>query len=316
MQHLKPSNAKGYYLPDGFNQEGESGSDYLTDYLTDMALKEIDATEKQPFFLYFAYHTPHTPIQGRADLVDYYEPLVKPGGVHTNPKFAAMVHSLDQSVGRLMARLRERGIDKNTLVLFISDNGGLTQRYGKRDLFTENLPLRRGKGSAYEGGVRVPMIVHWPDVIPDAAISHTPVITTDIYPTLLEVSAVSADKASTSTLDGMSLIPVLRDPSTPLKRDLFWHYPHYHAGGDGPYSAIRSGPWRLIEFHESNRVELYNLDGDLGEANDLATSKPKQARQLLGRLQMWRTSIDAQMPRTNPQFDPAKQTQVVRAKRK
>ena len=308
----KPRGTKGYRLSAGSNADGESGSEYLTDYLTDQAVKFIDETKDNPFFLYFAYHVPHTPIQGRDDLVAEFAGKVKPNAIHKNPQYAAMVASLDQSVGRVLERLERHGLTDNTLVVFTSDNGGLTQRYGKHDGFTKNLPLRRGKGSAYEGGIRVPTIVRLPGVTKAGSVCDEAVSTIDYYPTFLDVASVLGDEKHNSNVDGVSIVPLLYDPSTEFDRDLFWHYPHYHAGGDGPYSAVRSGDWRLIEFHEDNRLELYNLAEDLGERNDLALKKPKLANSLRSKLAAWRSAVNAQMPTLNPKFDPDRATQVSR----
>ncbi len=312
----KPRGARGYVLPAGFNSRGESKSDFLTDYLTDKAVEFIDNSKDTPFFLYFAYHVPHTPIQGRKDLVTAFSNKVRADATHNNATYAAMVASLDQSVGRVLERLDRHGIADNTLVVFTSDNGGLTERYGRHDGFTQNLPLRRGKGSAYEGGVRVPTIVRWPGVTQAASVCDEPIMTIDYYPTLLEVTSSPGDDAHNASVDGRSITPLLRDPSSTLDRDLFWHYPHYHAGGDSPYSAIRSGQWRLVEFHEGDRVELYNLAEDIGEQRDMSAAKPDLVRQLRAKLHAWRERVGGQMPTPNPQHDPDRATQVGRTARK
>lgn len=312
-QHMKPPGTRGYLIGPEFEKLGESGSRYVTDYLTDKAIDFIDRHRQRPFFLYFAYHTPHTPIQGRADLVKEFERKVSPDAVHNNPSYAAMVKSLDMSVGRVLAQLEESGIADRTLVVFTSDNGGLTQRYGRHDGFTENLPLRRGKGSAYEGGVRVPTIVHLPGVTKPSTVCEEPVSTIDWFPTLLEMTGAGDDAIRNSPVDGVSLASLLRDPSmSRLDRNLYWHYPHYHAGGDGPYSAVRSGDWRLIEFHETGQTALYNLRDDIGEQNDLARSHPQKAVALLRDLRAWRKRVGAQMPTVNPDYDPKKATEVSR----
>lgn len=316
VQVDKPAGTKGYRLRAGANSTGESRSEYLTDYLTDKAVEFIDESKDKPFFLYFAYHVPHTPIQGRADLVAEFAKKVRADAVHRNPEYAAMVASMDQSVGRVLNRLDRHGIADNTLVVFTSDNGGLTQRYGKHDGFTENLPLRRGKGSAYEGGVRVPTIVRWPGVTQAGSVCDDPISTIDYYPTLLEIASASGNETHNASVDGRSIVPLLRDSDATLDRDLFWHYPHYHAGGDSPYSAIRSGAWRLIEFHEDDRVELYNLTQDIGEQNDLASEMPERAKKLQTRLYAWRRQVAAQMPTPNPDFDATRQTKVASRKRK
>ena len=270
VQVGKPPGTKGYRLQAGANSEGESGSEYLTDYLTDKAVEFIDESKDNPFFLYFAYHVPHTPIQGREDLVADFANKVRTDAVHRNSEYAAMVASMDRSAGRVLDRLDRHGIAGNTLVIFTSDNGGPTQRNGRHDGFTENLPLRRGKGSAYEGGVRVPTIVRWPGVTQPGSVCDEPVSTIDYYPTRLEIASTSGNEPHNASVDGKSIVPLLRDSNSTLGRDLYWHYPHYHAGGDSPYSAIRSGAWRLIEFHEDGRVELYNLTQDIGERSNLS----------------------------------------------
>ena len=311
----RPPGTRGYFLSKTSKKSrnaDQSESNYLTDYLTDKAVEIIDEMHETPFFLYFAYNVPHTPIQGRADLVEKFRQKIRPGAVHTNPTYAAMVASLDESVGRILARLEKHGIAENTIVIFISDNGGLTQRYGKHDNFTENLPLRRGKGSAYEGGVRVPAIVRWPGVTRAESTCDEPVMTIDVYPTLLEIARTQGDAEHNRAVDGVSLVPLLKDATATFDRNLYWHYPHYHAGGDGPYSAIRSRNWRLIEFHEDDSVALYDLNRDLGEKTNLAESMPERARELRRELHAWRERVEAQMPTPNPDFDAARATQVRR----
>ncbi len=315
IQVGRPRGTRGYRLPAGTNSKGESGSDYLTDYLTDKAIEFIDKSKDEPFFLYFAYHVPHTPIQGREDLVAKFSKKVRTDAIHKNPTYAAMVASMDQSVGRVLERLDRHDITDNTLVIFTSDNGGLTQRYGKHDSFTENLPLRRGKGSAYEGGVRVPTIVRWPGVTEAGSVCVEPILTIDYYPTLLEIASASGDRTHNASVDGISIVPLLRDSASTLDRDLYWHYPHYHAGGDGPYSAIRSGVWRLIEFHEDEGLRLFNLATDIGEQHDLASQMPERADKLQAKLHAWRQRVSAQMPTANPKFDAARATEVGRRKR-
>ncbi len=312
----RPPGTKGYQLRPGANQDGESKSSYLTDYLTDKAVEFIDEAKDKPFFLYFAYHVPHTPIQGREDLVEAFAAKVRDDAIHKNPEYAAMVASLDQSVGRVLERLERHGIADNTLVIFTSDNGGLTQRYGKHDGFTENLPLRRGKGSAYEGGVRVPTIIRWPGATKAGSVCAEPISTIDYYPTLLDIALSTGDTIHNRSVDGRSIAPLLRESSTSLNRDLYWHYPHYHAGGDSPYSAIRSGDYRLIEFHEDGRTELYDLSKDIGEKANLATTMPGKVVELRVKLETWRGSIDAQMPTPNPNHDPKRASVVSRNRRK
>ncbi len=310
----RPPGTRGYALKDGV--QSRQGTGYLTDWLTDKACDFIGEDDKDPFFLYFAYNVPHTPIQGREDLVTEFRSKVNSKATHRNPIYAAMVKSMDQSVGRVLEAVRRRGVAENTVVIFISDNGGLTQRYGKHDNFTENLPLRRGKGSAYEGGVRVPAIVFWPNVTQAGVVCDEPIMTIDIYPTILDMLETEGDPTHNKSIDGKSLRPLLTNATKTLDRNLYWHYPHYHAGGDGPYSAVRSGDYRLIEFHEDQSIRLYDLASDLGERTDLSNSMPEKARALKAELDAWRKSVGAQMPTPNPNYDPSKATQVVRAPRR
>ena len=302
----RPPGSKGYFLKKGVTSN--QGTNYLTDWLTDRACDFIVQERDKPFFLYFAYNVPHTPIQGREDLVQYFRAKVREDATHKNPVYAAMVKSLDESVGRVLQQLKASGLDDNTVVIFTSDNGGLTQRYGKHDGFTENLPLRRGKGSAYEGGVRVPTIVHWPGITRAGSVCDDPVMTIDYYPTLLDMLGVPGDGQHNALMDGRSLKPLLVDSDAAIQRNLYWHYPHYHAGGDGPYSAVRSGDMRLIEFHEDDSIRLYDLKNDIGEQQDLAAAMPEKAQSLRSDLHRWRDSVAAQSPTPNPNYDPARAT--------
>ena len=304
VTHEKPGGSRGYIIKKQTVRELGLSSNYTTDYLTDKAVEEIERPGDQPFFLYFGYHVPHTPIVGRADLVDYFEDKVDPASIHKNPIYAAMMKSQDMSVGRILDALDRKGVSENTLVFFTSDNGGLTQRNGRHDQFTENLPLRRGKGSAYEGGVRVPGIAYWPGIIQAGQITETPVMSIDLYPTFLEIAGVMGNLKHNDDLDGHSLVPVFKNPAHRFDRDLFWHYPHYHAGGDGPYSAVRSGDWRLIEFHEDQSLELYNLRHNISESVNLADRYPETVQRMKDKLYGWRDSIAAQMTTPNPKYDP------------
>lgn len=312
VSYRRNAQREGYYIDEETVESLGLDSNYSTDYLTDKAIEEIKASEEQPFFLYFAYNIPHTPIQGREDLVRTFESKRNENAIHNNATYAAMVKSLDVSAGRVLETLEAQGVAENTLVLFLSDNGGLTQRYGVHDRFTENLPLRRGKGSAYEGGVRVPAIAYWPGVTPEGVVSDTAIVTTDLYPTFLEVAGIGGMAKRNGQLDGSSLLPLLENPEHAIERDLYWHYPHYHAGGDGPYSAVRSGEWRLVEFLEDGSLELYNLKYDISESTNLAYRHIEKRMELKAKLDQWRASVSAQMPTPNPNFDPERQSQVVR----
>ncbi len=315
----KPANTRGYFINPRRNSsartnDNDNSRQYLTDYLTDQACQFIESSGDNPYFLYMAYHVPHTPIQGRDDLVEYFNSKVDKNATHNNPVYAAMVSSLDSSVGKILDTLESSGRAEDTLVIFTSDNGGLTQRYGKHDGFTENLPLRRGKGSAYEGGVRVPAIVRLPGVTNPGSVCDTPVMTIDYLPTIIDIANESLPESRRVQLaedvDGRSLAPLLSNPNAEWSRDLFWHYPHYHAGGDSPYAAVRSGDLRLIRFFEDERFELYDLSEDIGEEHNVALERPDQAHELRGKLDAWMRELNVQLPAPNPNFDPEKQTRV------
>lgn len=287
--------------------EGKDG-EYVTDRLAEEAEKFIEAAKDQPFFLYLPHFAVHTPIQGRADLVAKYRAKLRPGLTHSNAAYAAMVESLDEAVGRVRKRLDELKLADRTIVIFTSDNGGLITRGT-----TSNKPLRYGKASAYEGGVRVPLIVHWPGVTKHGSVSDTPVITMDLFPTLLEMAGLKSPNPISPTgpsgRDGLSLVPLLRGTGKLARSELFWHYPHhqhYQLGGATPYSAIRSGDFKLVEFFNDMHAELYNLREDIGEQRDLAALQPDKAKELRARLHAWRTAVAAQMPTPNPNYNPAK----------
>ena len=271
--------------------------DYLTDRLTDEALKLIEQAGDRPFLLNLWFHNPHTPLEGKPKLVEKYRAKINPDLKHQSPDYAAMVETLDDNVGRVLEQLRKRKLADRTIVIFASDNGGTIIQHKDRQV-TDNSPLRSGKGSLYEGGIRVPLIVRIPGVTPRGRVCDEPVICTDFFPTILELCGVHvADKAAPrGTLDGQSLVPLLRQPDARLNRDaLFFHYPHYYSTTT-PVSAIRAGDWKLLEYFEDQHLELYNLRDDPGEKRDLAAQQPDRAAQLRGRLQAWQKQVGAQLP--------------------
>lgn len=300
-----PYERPGIPLP-GLSEGREE--EYLTDRLTEEALAFIEKHRDRPFFLYFSHYAVHTPLQAKAALIAKYQAKVRPNAAQRNATYAAMIESVDESVGRVMAKLDELQLRERTLVIFTSDNGGL-----ELNQVTDNGPLRAGKGSAYEGGVRVPWIIAYPPLVPAGSVSDTPVMSIDLMPTLHALcTSVAASESSLSSdppvpapmWDGVSLVPLLKRPEHTFDRPLFWHYPHYHPGGASPYGAVRSGDWRLVEFYEDGRVELYNLREDLGESRDLAGDRPDKRQELLDLLARWRTAVGAQMPTPNPDYDP------------
>ena len=284
-----------------FGREGE----YLTDRLTEEALRVIDAgaARRQPFFLYLAHHAPHTPIEAKAPDVAHFESKLRPGLVHRNPVYAAMVRSLDESVGRVLGRLRKGGLETNTLVVFASDNGGYLGTDARQTIpVTTNAPLRSGKGSLYEGGIRVPLLLKWPGVTKASSKSAEPVVLTDLFRTLMTAAGVAVPAGLPE--DGVDLAGLIREPASSLGREaLYFHYPHYyHAPKTAPASAVQVWPWKLVEHLEDGRVELFDLGKDPGEATDLAGSETARVAELRKRLAGWRGEVGAAMPTANPAF--------------
>ncbi|MSV29812.1 MAG: DUF4976 domain-containing protein [Bryobacterales bacterium] len=283
--------------------DGQPG-EYLTDRLTDAATSFIEENRDRPFFLYLAHYAVHIPMQAKTDLIERYERKADPADAQRNPIYAAMVDSVDQSVGKVMRKLDEMGIAGNTAVLFMSDNGGLLTPMKPNNLPpTSNLPLREGKGHLYEGGIREPMIVKWPGVVKPGSVCDVPVISTDFYPTLVAMAGIKADPGH--PVDGLSLLPLLKQTGK-LKRDtLYWHWPHYAIPTALPAAAIRRGDLKLIEFFEDARVELYNLAHDPGEKSNLVNKLPKKAAELQAALHAWQKSLHAGGMRPNPDYRPA-----------
>jgi len=275
-----------------------SEDDYLTDRLTDEAIGIVDQLAKgdAPFFIHLSYHTVHTPIEGKPEVVSDYQGRVREGLHHRNAEYAAMVHSLDQNVGRLLAALRHHQILEDTIVIFTSDNGGYVNDFEGIQV-TDNWPLRSGKGSLYEGGVRVPLMIRWPELTAVGGVCQEAVSSIDLYPTITEMVGLRIDEQH---VDGLSLVPLLQEPLGELPREaLYWHYPHYYPT-TSPVSSIRQGDWKLLEYFEDGHVELYNLAEDASEQNDLADQVPEKAAELKQELIAWRDSVDAQLPEVNP----------------
>jgi len=297
-----------YFSPYGIPTlaDGPKG-EFLSDRLTDEALKFIEQNRAKPFFVYLPHFAVHTPLMGKTNVIAKYVAKADPKSPQHNATYAALIESVDDSVGRILQRLDELKLAENTAIFFTSDNGGLA-------LFdiTSNLPLRAGKGSAYEGGVRVPLFVKWPGVTQSGSICSTPVITPDYLPTMLDIAQLKPAKG----LDGVSIVPLLKQAGRFRRDTIYWHYPHYHPGGATPYGAIREGDWKLIEFFEDNHAELFNLRDDIGEQKDLAAKLPDRAKQLRGKLHAWRKSTGAQMPTLNPDFDAAADKEGASGKRK
>lgn len=293
------SPAGGCYLPNRINLLGAKKGDYLTDQLTDEAVRIIEKNHDRPFFLYQAYHSVHTPIQGRPDLTKEHQARAEREDKQFNAQYAAMIESLDTGVGRIMDTLREHDLLDRTVVFFTSDNGGFAYSRGKKNNVTDNSPLRFGKGYCYEGGHRVPWIVHYPPCVLRGSVCDEPAITTDLYPTILKLAGL--ETMPQQHCDGVDLTPLLNDASAKLPRDaLYWHYPHNSPQGGTPSGAIRMGDWKLIEFFGDDRRELYRLDEDLGEQNDLSQQEPEKLKELHDRLLDWRREVNAKLPSDAP----------------
>ncbi|MAB79170.1 MAG: hypothetical protein CMJ89_07425 [Planctomycetes bacterium] len=281
-------------LPDG--PEGE----YLTDRITLEAVKFIKESRGRPFFLYLSHFAPHSPWEAKAELIEKHQGRVDPDALQKNPIYAAMIESLDDSVGRIVATLEELGIAGDTLLIFTSDNGALTERWLRRKskhrtLFeiTSNAPLRGGKGKLYEGGLRVPTIVSWPGVIEAGTRCDVPIITTDFYPTFLALAGLPRGD---QILDGVDITPLL-EGKTSLERDaLYFHFPHQTLA-----CGMRKGDEKLVHFFDG-RTELYDLGDDPGEENDLAAARSVRAGELKGELFDWLEGIGAVLPVRNPAF--------------
>ncbi|HUS98059.1 MAG TPA: sulfatase, partial [Hyphomicrobiaceae bacterium] len=278
---------------------------YLADFLTDRAVDFITRHKDEPFFLYLPHFGVHSPYQAKRELIEKFKP--KPGvGGHNNPTYAAMIYSVDQSVGRVMKTLDELKLADDTVLIFTSDNGGVggyvREGIKKGGDVTDNGPLRSGKGSLYEGGTREPFIVRWPGVTKPGSICDVPTIHVDLFPTFLELAAAPKPR---QVLDGESLVKLFRDPAAKLQRDaIFQHFPGYlGAGTDSwrttPVSLIQIGDWKLMEFLEDGRLELYNLRNDIGESRNLAKEMPEKAKELHARLVAWRAEVKAPMPTKN-----------------
>jgi len=299
-------NGGGYHSPYRYpNLQQKETGEYLTDRLTDEAVKFIDDNQDRSFFLYLTHYAVHTPIQAKGEITVRYQAKA-PGKHQDNAEYAAMIESVDQSVSRVLAKVDELGLSEKTVVVFFSDNGG----FGGA---TSNHPLRGAKGMLYEGGIREPLIVRWPGVTKPGSRSSEPVIGIDLYSTFLEITG--SPPSTTYQTDGVSIVPLLWDPSASLDREaIFWHFPCYLQGsGDpqgGPFrttpaGAIRMGDWKLIEWFETDRLELYNLRDDLSEANDLSKSHGSKLSELHSTMNAWRDKVSAPIPTTpNPKYDP------------
>lgn len=320
----------GYFSPwsiDPLADADVPDGTYLTDYLTDHVVDLIQRTDDdEPFFLNLWYYSVHTPIQAKADRIARYEQKARDLGLdqletfsedefhpcehkkdqrvrrrllQSDPVYAAMIDSLDENIGRVLDTLEATGKSDDTLILFTSDNGGLATSEGSP---TCNAPLAEGKGWMYEGGTREPLFVRWPGTVEADSVCDVPITSPDIYPTLLEAAGLPA--LPDQHVDGESVVPLLRQQGGLERPSIFWHYPHYGNQGGTPGSSIRCGDWKLIEFFDDGRRELYNLRQDIGEDDNRIDAEPEIAADLHEQLTHWRDDVAAKIPAPNPNWEP------------
>lgn len=303
-----PSYFSPYKNPD--IRDGPKG-EHLDDRLAAEAVRFIEKNKDRPFFVYVNLYSVHIPLQAKKDLIAKYQAKAAKIAAEKKAQFAkerdvkvrlsqdhavyaAMVENMDAAVGHVLDALRRLGLDENTVVIFTADNGGVATSEGWP---TSNLPLRAGKGWLYEGGVRVAWIMRWPGVTRPGSTCDTPVISTDFYPTILEIAGLPLRK--TQHVDGVSIVPLLKGGKLP-DRPLFWHYPHYSNQGGRPSGSVRQGNFVLIENYEDGSLELYDLQKDLGQKQDLAKKMPERVAAMHRLLRDWRQSVNARMPTPNP----------------
>ncbi|MCF8225336.1 MAG: sulfatase [Bacteroidales bacterium] len=315
-----PYGGNKYFSPYG-NPRLEDGpeGEHLPDRLASETCAFIEANKDSSFLAYLSFYSVHTPLIGRPDLVKKYErkkaQLEIPDTiwgmegkrklrlVQEHTVYAAMVEAMDLAVGKVLDKLEELGIDDRTVIVFMSDNGGLSTSEGHP---TSNLPLRAGKGWLYEGGIREPMIIKWPGITRPGSITEQPVISVDFFPTIMEMAG--ALDVYRESVQGESLVPLLRETDfQPRRKALFWHYPHYGNQGGAPGAAIRSDNYKLIDFFGDRPSELYDLEVDPGEKNNLAGSMSEKVKEMDALLHEWQKEQGALFPTENPDFDPGEE---------
>jgi arylsulfatase A-like enzyme len=278
-------------------ERAEDG-EYLTDRLTTEAEAFIEKNKDMPFFLYLPHYAVHTPLKAPQAVIDKYK-VAPAHGRQSNPAYAAMVELMDASVGRVLKKLDDLKLTDNTLVIFTSDNGGLATLEGLPFAPTFNGPLREGKGYLYEGGIRVPLVMKWPGKLKAGTTTNQVACSIDFFDTILEATGTTCE----SRRDGVSLLPVLRGEKL-AERPIFWHYPHYANQGGRPGGAVRFQKYKLIEFFEDGRTELFNVEDDISESRNLIEADPRRAVALSGMLRDWRKEVGAKMPKPNPDYKP------------
>jgi arylsulfatase A len=269
--------------------EARQPGEYLTDRLNLEAVEFIARNKDKHFFLYLSHYAPHTALAAKEAMAAKYKAKPGVGKNKNNPALAAMLESIDEGVGMIMAALNELGLADNTIVIFMSDNGGELN-------VTSNAPLRGGKSQLYEGGIRVPLIVRWPGVVRPGSVCDVPATSADLYPTMIEMAGAKRDPSR--IVDGKSLVPLLRQIGGLTRKAIFWHYPldKAHFLGGRSAGAVRVGDFKLMEFHDDGHFELYNLVKDLGETDNLASRMPQKVAELRQMLDQWRKEVGAELP--------------------
>ena len=312
--HHRGSPPGGYYSPwKNPVLKYKKKDEYLTERLTEESTRFLEKRDSdKPFLLYLSYYNIHTPIQAYRKHIDHFQkkaekisgttPTEQEHSGQTrmrqdNPALASMVSAVDDSVGTLLAKLNELGLSDDTVVIFFSDNGGLSTKPKMGP--GSNSPLRAGKGWLYEGGVREPTIIRAPGVTKAGSISNEPIVSMDFFPTMLELAGLPLKPKLHA--DGRSLLPELTGNKGET-RPLYWHYPHYHGSTWRPGASIRDGDWKLIKFYDYEKVELYNLKNDPSESKDLSGKNPEIAKDLESKLVAWQKSMKAKLPKPNPDY--------------
>lgn len=300
-----------YYPPSNVPPPNQRDDPKTTDRIANEAVRFIEANKDKPFFAYLPFLAVHMPIGARQDLIEKYQrkqATAPPEAwgqernsrvrlVQNNATYAAMIEQMDTAIGRVLAALDRTGLTERTIVIFMSDNGGLSTAEHQP---TSNFPLRGGKGWLYEGGIREPFIIRAPGITKPGSICDTPVISTDFYPTILDLAGLPLNPKQHR--DGTSLVPAIKGGEHHRNAPLFWHYPHYGNQGGAPSGAVRDGDWKLIEWYEDGSLELFNLHDDIGEKKNLAAQNPDKVKELHTKLVAWRTEIKAIMPTPNPHW--------------
>lgn len=287
-----------YHLP--YMKSIGSEGDYLTDLLTSEAIKFIESNKDTPFFLYLSFYTVHIPLMGKEKLIKKYQAKSEQlsDSVFKNAIYAAMVETLDKNVGRLVSSIDSLGLAQNTLVILTSDNGGLSVPEGPHTPATSNEPLRAGKGYMYEGGIREPLIMRWTGKMNKGIVVNNMTSSIDFFPTIMSIAGQDYE----TTVDGIDISPIIFNQENVTNRPLFWHYPHYSNQGGTPTSAIRDGKYKLIEFYNDGHLELYDLENDISESNNLASKMPEIRDSLNAKLQLWKEESDVLLPEKNPVY--------------